>query len=51
MDLQATYDLSYTSLSFSGMAPAASMRGHTGTATSSGTDFNNALSAGIAYAF
>jgi hypothetical protein len=51
MDLQATYDLTYTSLSFSGMPPATSIRGHTGTTPSSGSDFNNALSAGITYAF
>jgi hypothetical protein len=51
MDLQATYDLSYTSLSFGGPAPAGSMRGHTAGMTPSGSDFNNALAAGIAYAF
>lgn len=51
MDLQATYDLSYTSLSFDGLPPATSQRGHMGTATRSGSDFNNALSVGIAYAF
>lgn len=51
MDLQATYDLSYTSLSFSGVAPTTSQRGHARMATSSGSDFNNALSVGIAYAF
>jgi Bacterial SH3 domain len=51
MDLQATYDLTYTSLSFSGMPPALSERGHMGTTTSSGSDFNNALAVGIAYAF
>src|SRR5262249_36495865 len=43
MDLQATYDLAYVSKSFSGMAPASSMRGHTGTAASSGSDFNNTI--------
>jgi hypothetical protein len=51
MDLQATYDLSYTSLSFDGLPPATSQRGHMGTATRSGSDFNNAISVGIAYAF
>jgi len=51
MDLQVTYDLTYESLSFGGAPPATSLRGHTGTATRSGSDFNNALSAGIAYAF
>jgi hypothetical protein len=51
MDLQATYDLEYTRKSFSGMAPASSMRGHTGTVPSSGADFNNTISGGVAYAF
>jgi hypothetical protein len=51
MDLQFTYDLEYTKKSFSGMAPATSMRGHAGTGTSSGADFNNTISGGIAYAF
>jgi hypothetical protein len=51
MDLQATYDLEYTKKSFSGMPPATSVRGHTGTAPSSGADFNNTISGGIAYAF
>ncbi len=50
MDLQATYDLMYESVSFGGPPPANSQRGHTGTATRSGSDFNNALSFGIAYA-
>jgi SH3 domain-containing protein len=50
MDLQVTYDLSYISLSFGGAPPATSMRGHTGTMTRSGSDFNNAISFGIAYA-
>jgi hypothetical protein len=51
MDFQATYDLNYTSLKFSGPAPATSMRGHTGTTASSRTDINHTLSVGIAYAF
>ncbi|HSR95681.1 MAG TPA: hypothetical protein VLM79_01370, partial [Kofleriaceae bacterium] len=51
MDLQFTYDLEYTKKSFSGMAPATSMRGHAGMGTSSGADFNNTISGGIAYAF
>ena len=51
MDLQATYDLTYESLSFSGAPPATSQRGPARTTTSSGSDFNNALSVGIAYAF
>jgi len=53
MDLQANYDLSYTSLSFDGLPPMNSQRGHdlTKTGVRSGSDFNNALSVGIAYAF
>jgi len=51
MDLQATFDMQYTKKSFSGMAPPTSMRGHTGTGTSSGADFNNTISGGIVYAF
>jgi hypothetical protein len=51
MDLQASYDLGYTSVSFSGMPPATSQRGHTGTATRSGSGLSNALSVGMAYAF
>jgi len=51
MDLQGTYDLSYTSVSFGGAPPATSQRGHMGTGTRSGSDLNNALSFGIAYAF
>jgi hypothetical protein len=51
MDLQATYDLTYESLSFGGLPPATSQRGHTTMATRSGSDLNNALSVGIAYAF
>ncbi len=49
LDLQLTYDLAYTSLSFEGLPPATSMRGHTGTGPSSGSDFNNTLSFGVAY--
>jgi hypothetical protein len=51
MDFQATLDSQYTKKSFSGMAPPTSMRGHTGMGTPSGADFNNTISAGIAYAF
>jgi len=51
MDLQLTYDLTYESLSFGGAPPATSQRGHMGTTTRSGSDFNNAISGGIAYAF
>jgi hypothetical protein len=51
LDLQLTYDLMYESISFTGVAPATSQRGHTGTGPSSGSDFNNALSGGIAYRF
>jgi len=51
MDVQLTYDLGYTMLSFSGMPPATSARGHTGTSVSAGTDVTHAISAGIAYGF
>jgi uncharacterized protein YgiM (DUF1202 family) len=51
MDLQATYDLFYTSVSFSGPPPDTSMRGHTAMTTSSGSDLNHTVSAGVAYAF
>ncbi len=51
MDLQATIDIAYTTKSFSGMAPATSMRGHTGTGPSSGSDLNSTVSVGVAYAF
>jgi SH3-like domain-containing protein len=50
MDLQGTLDLAYTSLSFSGPPPMTSVRGHTGTGTPSGSDFNVTLAFGIAYA-
>lgn len=51
MDLQGTIDLGYTSISFSGPAPATSMRGHTAAAgTSAASDFNVTASFGIAYA-
>jgi SH3-like domain-containing protein len=49
MNLQATYDLGYTSISFSGMPPAGSTRGHTGTGVSSASDLNNTVSFGISY--
>ncbi len=51
IDLQFTYDLMYESISFGGMPPAGSQRGHMGTGPSSGSDFNNALAGGISYAF
>jgi hypothetical protein len=50
MDIQGILDLGYTSLSFSGPAPATSMRGHTGTGVSSGSDLHVSASVGIAYA-
>jgi Bacterial SH3 domain len=50
IDIQGTLDLGYTSISFDGAAPATSMRGHTGTGTSSGTDFNVTLAVGVSYA-
>jgi hypothetical protein len=51
MELQFRYDLSYIAVSFGGMPPATSVRGHTASGPSSGSDLNNALSAGVAYAF
>jgi len=51
MDLQFTYDLAYTSISFGGLPPATSQRGHTGTAVRSGSDVSNTLTGGITYAF
>jgi uncharacterized protein YgiM (DUF1202 family) len=51
IDIQFNYDLGYTKLSFSGMAPPTSARGHMGTSVSSGTDLSHAFSAGIAYGF
>ena len=51
MDLQGTLDVAYTSLRFSGAAPATSMRGHTGGGVSSGTDVSVTGSFGLAYAF
>ena len=51
MDIQVTYDFGYTMLSFTGMPPAGSARGHTGTGVSSGTDLTHAITAGIAYGF
>jgi hypothetical protein len=50
IDIQGTLDLGYTSISFDGAAPATSMRGHTGTSPSSGSDFNVTLAVGVAYA-
>ncbi len=50
IDIQGTLDLGYTSISFDGKAPATSMRGHTGTGPSSGSDFNVTLAVGVAYA-
>ena len=49
IDIQGTLDMDYTSISFSGPAPATSMRGHTGTGPSSGSDFNVTLAVGVAY--
>lgn len=50
IDIQGTLDLGYTSISFDGAAPATSMRGHTGTGPSSGSDFNVTLAVGVSYA-
>jgi hypothetical protein len=49
MDLQLTADLAKTWLSFAGMPPATSLRGHTGTAVSSGTDFSGVIAFGLVY--
>jgi hypothetical protein len=50
IDIQGTLDIGYTSISFDGAAPATSMRMHTGTSPSSGSDFNVTLAVGVAYA-
>jgi hypothetical protein len=50
IDIQGTLDLGYTSISFDGAAPATSMRMHTGTSPSSGSDFNVTLAVGVSYA-
>lgn len=50
IDIQGTLDLGYTSISFDGKAPTTSMRGHTGTGPSSGSDFNVTLAVGVSYA-
>ena len=51
VDLQLAYDLTFESISFTGIAPATSQRGHTGTLPASGTDLYNIVSAGVAYGF
>jgi hypothetical protein len=50
IDIQGTLDIGYTSISFDGAAPTTSMRGHTGTGPSSGSDFNVTLAVGVSYA-
>ena len=50
IDIQGTLDIGYTSVSFGGAAPATSMRMHTGTGPSSGSDFNVTLAVGVSYA-
>ena len=50
IDIQGTLDIGYTSISFDGAAPATSMRGHTGTSPSSGSDLNVTLAVGVSYA-
>ena len=50
IDIQGTLDIGYTSVSFDGAAPTTSMRGHTGTSPSSGSDFNVTLAVGVSYA-
>ena len=49
IDLQGTLDVGYTSVSFDGAAPTTSMRGHTGTGTSSGSDLTVTASFGVVY--
>jgi hypothetical protein len=49
IDIQGTLDLGYTSVSFSGAAPAGSVRGHTGAGTSSASDLNVTAAVGVAY--
>ncbi len=49
LDIQATYDLNYTSLSF-GAPPASSMRGHMATSVSR-SDVNHTIAFGVAKAF
>jgi len=49
MDLQGGVDVGFTSISFDGPPPAGSMRGHTGTAKSSGSDLTLAATFGIVY--
>jgi SH3-like domain-containing protein len=50
IDIQGTLDLGYTSISFDGKPPATSMRMHTGTGPSSGSDLNVTLAVGVSYA-
>jgi hypothetical protein len=51
MSLELMLDLDYTAVSFTGMPPANPPgRGHTGTATSSGSDLSGGLTFGIVYA-
>jgi hypothetical protein len=50
IDIQGTLDIGYTSISFDGAAPTSSMRGHTGTGPSSGSDLNVTLAVGVSYA-
>jgi uncharacterized protein YgiM (DUF1202 family) len=49
IDFQGTLDVGYTSVSFDGAAPTTSMRGHTGTGTSSGSDLTVTASFGVVY--
>jgi hypothetical protein len=50
IDLQGMLDVGYTSVSFDGPPPMTSMRGHTGTGASSGSDLTVTASFGVAYA-
>jgi uncharacterized protein YgiM (DUF1202 family) len=49
IDLQVTLDVGYNSVSFDGPAPMTSMRGHTGTGASSGSDLTVTASFGVVY--
>lgn len=49
IDIQGTFDVGYTSISFDDKAPM-SMRMHTGTGPSSGSDVNVTLAVGVSYA-
>jgi hypothetical protein len=49
IDLQGSLDVGYNSVSFDGPAPMTSMRGHTGTGASSGSDLTVTAAFGVVY--